>query len=232
MTMLLDAAPCAVPSRRPVLFDARDHAGLARILTHAQTLELAPDETVFRPGEAGSAVFGVRSGVVRFERFTPRGDRRIVRLAGRGDLIGQEALLRHRHADHAVACTAVQLSRIPISLIDEFGEHDAQLPRELMSRWQKALDDALAWVADLSCGPARRRMLNLLVRLAGHADSGGSIWLPRRDEIGAMLDITVETASRVISSLRRDGVLELGPMRTARLDLEALQRAVSEADRF
>ena len=35
-------------------------------------------------------------------------------------------------------------------------------------------------------------MLHLLRRLAEHEASDGTIWLPRRDEIGAMLDITIK----------------------------------------
>ncbi|MEY2653766.1 MAG: hypothetical protein RLZZ524_794, partial [Pseudomonadota bacterium] len=46
----------------------------------------------------------------------------------------------------------------------------------------------------------------------------------------AMLDMTVETASRLVSAMRREGVLELGPARTARLDPAALRRALRDAD--
>jgi CRP/FNR family transcriptional regulator, anaerobic regulatory protein len=168
--------------------------------------------------------------VVRFERFTERGDRRIVRLAGRGDLIGQEALLRRPYADEAIACTPVQLCRIPSALVDELGQPSSPLMRELMSRWQQALDDAEAWVADLSSGPVRRRVLRLLLRLAEHVDAEGCIWLPRREEIGAMLDMTFETASRQISRLRREAILDLSTGRRARLDLAALRQAVRDED--
>lgn len=217
--------------QRLALFAALDIAELSLIHTPIQALELSPDENLFGVGELGSAVFTIRSGIMRFERFTQGGDRRIVRLAGRGDLIGQEALLGHRYVDQAIACTSVQLCSIPAQLIDELCARDANLSRELMSRWQGVLDDAQAWVADLSAGPARRRMLKLLVWLGEHADPSGRIWLPRRDEIGDMLDITVETASRMVSSLRREGVLELPSPRIARLDPEALKRAVNDADR-
>lgn len=41
-----------------------------------------------------------------------------------------------------------------------------------------------------------------------------------------MLDMTVETASRLVSALRRDGVLTLAPGRNAVLDHAALRRAL------
>jgi CRP/FNR family transcriptional regulator, anaerobic regulatory protein len=188
------------------------------------------DDTLYDRGTAGLAVFTIRVGIVRFERTTERGDRRIVRLAGRGDLIGQEALLQRSYADAAIACTRVELCRIPRHLVDDLAQHQGALPRELMLRWQLALDAAEAWVADLSSGPARRRLLRLLLKLQGQTDADGLIWLPRRDEIGAMLDITLETASRLVSTLRREGVLELVSGRRARLDAQALQAAMRAQD--
>ena len=73
-------------------------------------------------------------------------------------------------------------------------------------------------------------MLRLLLRLADHADQAGVIWLPRREEIGAMLGMTVETASRLVSQLRREGVLQPVGLRGARLDMPSLQEALRVED--
>jgi CRP-like cAMP-binding protein len=221
-------AACEV--RRSALFGALDEAALDGIHTHIASLVLEPDTAVYGRGSAGSAVYTVRAGVVRFERTTERGDRRIVRLAGRGDLIGQEALLQRPYADEAVACTPVQLCRIPRTLVDDLAREGSGVPRELMLRWQAALDAAEAWVADLSTGLSRRRLLRLLLRLAEYADAGGVIWLPRREEIGAMLDMTIETASRLVSQLRREGVLSPVSPREARLDRARLRAALEAQD--
>jgi CRP-like cAMP-binding protein len=221
-------AACEV--RGAALFGVLSPEGLDRIHTHIASVTLAADATVYDRGSAGLAVYTLRSGLVRFERTTERGDRRIVRLAGRGDLIGQEALLQRAYSDAAIACTPVQLCRIPRNLVDNLAQGDGALPRELMLRWQLALDAAESWVAELSSGPTRRRLLRLLSRLVELAEPGEPIWLPRRDEIGAMLAITLETASRLVSSLRREGVLELMPRRRARVHPAALQQALRAED--
>lgn len=223
----LACAACEVRSR--ALFGVLDDAGLDRIHTQIASVTLAPDAPVYDRGTAGLAVFTIREGLVRFERNSEHGDRRIVRLAGRGDLIGQEALLSRPYGDDAVACTEVHLCRIPRALIDQLAQGRDELPRELMLRWQRALDAAEAWVSDLSTGPARRRLLHLLRRLDEHAGTNDIIWLPRREEIGAMLDMTVETASRLVSALRREGVLTLLPGRSAVLDRAALRKALMAA---
>jgi CRP/FNR family transcriptional regulator, anaerobic regulatory protein len=221
-------AACEV--RRSALFGALDAASLDRIHTHIAAPLLGPDERIFGRGDPGTAVYTVRSGIVRFERVTEGGDRRIVRLAGRGDLIGQEALLQQPYADEAVACTAVPLCRIPRTLVDQLGQGGNALLLELMRRWQQALEQSESWVADLATGAAQRRVLKLLALLDRLADEAGLIWLPRRDDMGAMLDMTVETASRVISRLRREGTIAVQPPRHARLDRDRLAAALASQD--
>jgi len=220
-------ASCEV--RRSALFGALDVESLERIHERIEAPDLKPGERIYSTGDAGRALFTIRAGIVRFERVSVGGTRRIVRLAGRGDLIGQEALLPQPYADDAVACTTVQLCRIPRSLVGTLAE--PTLFHELMTRWQRALDDAQAWSASLATGEARRRVLALLRLLQRYAGDDGCIWLPRRDDMGDMLDMTVETASRQISRMRREGLIEVRPGQTARVDAVKLERALAELER-
>ena len=220
-------AACEV--RRSALFGALDLASLERIHAHIGSPSLPAEAMLYGRGRQGDAVYTIRSGIVRFERVSESGERRIVRVAGRGDLIGQEALLRRRYMDDAVACTPVEVCRIPATLVDHLGEAESALLHELMRRWHQALEEAEAWSADLSTGPARRRMLKLLAVLVRHADEHGMIWLPQRDQIGDMLGIALETASRLVSQLKRDGVLELLSGGRARLDPDRLDAALDDA---
>jgi CRP/FNR family transcriptional regulator, anaerobic regulatory protein len=221
------AEACARCPVRPVaLFGALGEAALDRVHSLIASPRVDAERRVYRRGDLGGAVYTLRSGIVRFERVTEGGQRRIVRVAGRGDLIGQEALLRQPWRDDAVASTEVTLCRIPVPLIDELGSDQHELMHELMRRWQKALDDAESWSSELCAGPARRRVLKLLQRLQRHEDERGLVWLPRRDQMGDMLDMTVETASRIVSSLRREGVLQVLPPLHGRLDEARLQQAL------
>lgn len=216
--------------RQFALFGSLDDAGLERIHQYIADVHVEPGQSLFTAQAPGHAVFTVRSGVVRLERVNERGERRILRLAGRTDLVGLEALLGQSYAADAVACTPVDVCRIPRTLVDELGGAEPQLATDLMKRWQRALDDSEEWLAELATGPARRRMLRLLLKLSEYAHDGTQVWLPMRDEMGAMLDMTVETASRIVSSLRREGVLEPVNAREARLDMQALLAALNAQD--
>ncbi len=215
------------PVREHALFAVLHPAEREQVRGQVQHLSFAPDRSLCARGEPAPAVFTIRAGVVRFERPTAHGVRRIVRLAGPGDLFGTEALLDLPYADEAIACTAVEACRIPKTAIEELNRLSGRLPQELMRRWQLALEESETWLTELSTGTAMRRLLGLLSRLNRYADAEGLVWLPRRDQIGSMLDMTVETASRQISQLRREGVLALVGPRHARLDAATFAAALA-----
>jgi CRP/FNR family transcriptional regulator, anaerobic regulatory protein len=189
-----------------------------------------PEHRLYARGVVGPFAYVIAAGIVRFERVTAAGNRRITRVAGQGDLIGQEALLRQGYRDDAVACMPLTLHRLPASLLQEADWQAGLPPALLMSRWQDALDESEFWATELVSGPARRRVLQLLARLQQHRDADDRIWLPRREQMGDMLNITVETCSRVLSALRRESVLELLPPRHARLHWARLLQALQASN--
>ena len=211
---------CAV--RKSALFGLLDPAALEGIHWRIADLHFSEGQPLFQLSDKGQAAYTVREGVVRLERVGEHGERRIVRLAGRGDLIGMEALLGQTYATTAVACTPVKVCRLPRELVDDLALKDAKLQRGLMRRWQTALDDADEWITELLTGSARWRMLRLLLKLSEYADAQGRIWLPTRQEMGAMLAMTVETASRTVSAFKREGLMTADGMRHAVLDMDQL----------
>lgn len=215
--------------RRSSLFGVLDERALEHIHYRIADLTLEPGQRLYAAGEPGGSAYTVRQGVLRLERSSERGERRIVRLAGRSNLVGLEALLGQTYAADAMACTAVQVCRLPRVLVDELAAEQPELLRELMRRWQAALDEADEWLTELSSGSARWRMLRLLLKLSEFGAPDGLVWLPARQEMGAMLDMTVETSSRLVSAFKREGLLQAVDARHARIDMAALLGAIRAA---
>lgn len=216
---------------RPAMPDSHSAADVvSEHCTGAAAQRLEPEQRLYAHGALGRFAYLIAAGIVRFERVTVAGNRRIIRVAGRGDLIGQEALLRQGYRDDAVACTPVSLHPVPASLLDEAACRTGRLPVALMRRWQDTLDESEFWSTEVTTGPARRRVLQLLARLQRHRHAQEPIWLPKRDQMGDMLNITIETCCRVLSALRREGVLEPVPPRHARLDWDRLSEALRRSN--
>lgn len=208
------------------LFGVLDDDALGDIHTHIADLRLSAGETLFSAQATGKALYTVKSGVVRIERSSEAGERRILRLAGRADVIGLEAALDQTYAADAVACTDVEVCRMPRVLIDDLTHKHPELMHDLMKRWQRTLDDADEWLTEITRGPARHRMLRLLLKLSEYSVGDSLVWWPTRLEMGAMLDMTFETASRLVSILRREGIVEPIDLRHARVNMSALLPAL------
>ena len=212
--------------RRFALFGVLSESDLGQIHHHIADIRLEPGQSLFTANDRGTAAYTVRSGVLRLERSSDRGERRIVRLAGRTTLVGMEAMLGQTYAADAIACTPVQACRLPRELIDQLAARQPDLLRDLMKRWQTALDEADEWLTELSTGSARWRLLRLLLKLTEYGEPDGRMWLPSRQEMGSMLGMTVETASRGVAALRREGVVEILDAHHARIDMPSLGAAL------
>jgi CRP-like cAMP-binding protein len=81
------------------------------------------------------------------------------------------------------------------------------------------------WLALMSTGPARSRVARLLLHFAeaGEPAGSGRVFLPGREDLGAMLAITTETASRVIATFRREGLVSDLHAGTAAIDRTRLE---------
>ena len=80
-----------------------------------------------------------------------------------------------------------------------------------MAKWHQSLKEADAWLAELNFGNARQRLAGLILNMnERHAEDpdGANVMLFSREDMGAMLDLKLETVSRTLSAFIREGVLE------------------------
>lgn len=161
---------------------------------------------LYRAGDPGSSVFTLRSGLVKLVQYLPDGQQRIVRLVRSTDVVGLEAMLGQNYQHDAIALSDSQVCRIPADVVQQLDRKNAGMHDELLRRWQRALSEADRWLTELSTGTARQRVARLLLWLTESGD-GASCELFTREDIGAMLGVTTETASRVIAEFRRQGHL-------------------------
>ena len=215
---------CSV--RQIALFAALDDEALPAALDHVHPLRLAAGDTLLRAGQRVESLYTVRRGLLRVERFTEAGERRIVRLVGAGSLVGAEALSETPARDDLVACTPVELCRLSRHLFPAHTEAGQALRLAVLGQAQRDLEAMTQAAMHFTRGPVRSRLLHLLALLARHADAEGVSWLPRRDEISDLLDITVPTASRQLSALREAGVVRVLSQHKLRIDAAAVRQAL------
>lgn len=196
-------------------------------LVHLPIDEIAFDAgaTLYSAGDDGSALYTIRSGLVKLVQYLPDGTQRIVRLLRPGATAGLEAMLGQPYEHTAVALQPTQTCRIPRQVVERLSRETPRLHRQLMQRWHAALRQADDWLTELSTGKAPQRLARLMLQLA---EDDASVTLLSREDVGSMLGITTEHASRTVAEFKRNGVItETAPNRY-RVDLDQLA-AIAEA---
>lgn len=212
---------CAI--RHLVLFADLQQQDFDRIHHPIDDIEFAPGSRLYLQGDEMPFVYTIRSGLVKLEQHLPDGNRRIVRILSQGDLAGLESLNGEPANHEAVTMDHVLVCRIPRSIIESLRRDTPRLHDSLMNRWQKALNGADNWITRLSTGNATTRVARLLLLLDEKTEDD-SFFLPTREDMGAMLGITTESASKVTAEFRRKGWLKRLPQNRAWVDTEELHK--------
>lgn len=193
--------------RDMVLFADLNEDDFKMIHAPVDSLELLTGDILFNEGDAARGIFTLREGMVKLVRITPDGRQRIVRVLRPGDVVGLEALVHARYDADAIALSEVSVCRVPLSVIHTLQAQSPRLHQKLMEKWSHALKEANDWLVDLNFGTARSRVSNFVLKMRGTLDDD-TVTLFAREDMGAMLDLKMETVSREISALVREGVLQ------------------------
>lgn len=205
------------------LLDGLDLAGVVDV--HAREA-LAPAHEhhargtlIFRPGRFVTP-FLVVDGAVRIDH--PAADDSTVLLALPGDLLGLEQLQGRPQSTFGRA--------IVDTIVAPLGPMPDSSWRELLVNRLIVRQEHAAQLGRLRFGPASERIRALLLLLAGRATYGPfksnaplphhdlmSCELPRLSDMAALTDTAPETVSRVISSMRRSGMITREAGRRVRL---------------
>ncbi len=213
--------------RNSVLFAGLTEQDFDRIHDPIDQFDLKPGTSLYQAGELGDYMFTVRSGSLKLVQCLPDGSQRIVRIARGTDVLGLEALVGNTYQHDAVALAPTEVCRFPTRVVKALTKESPGLHQELMQRWQRALTEADAWLTELSTGSARQRVARLLLRLVRDRESS-ECQLFGREDMGAMLGITTETASRTIAAFKRESLIVESQTNRFLLDIPNLRRIAED----
>ncbi len=216
-----NCSECSI--RNSVLFAGLTEDEFKKIHQPIDQFQLGADSKLYGVGDEAKYMYTIRSGLVKLVHYMPDGTQRIVRLLKASDVLGLEAVLDPTYKHDAITLQDTEICRYPAVAVNEFSRTNPKLHYEMMSRWQRALDEADSWVTQLSTGTSRQRVARLILLLAkGNDDHSCS--LIGREDMGAMLGITTETASRTIASFKREKLLRKITLTSYQCDVERLQQ--------
>ncbi|QRE75949.1 helix-turn-helix domain-containing protein [Methylobacterium aquaticum] len=182
-------------------------------------------EEIYAEGDRVVHFYKVVSGAVRTYRLLSDGRRQIDGFHLPGDIFGLEAGAERRTGADALTGTTLAAFRR--------GDREAltggagALAQEVVAAMLRALERAQDHMMLLGRKSARERVASFLLGLAERAGTDGAIALPMsRTDIADHLGLTIESVSRTLTRLERDGVIALPAHRRTVLlrDKAALRR--------
>jgi CRP/FNR family transcriptional regulator, nitrogen fixation regulation protein len=166
------------------------------------------DEEVFAEGERTAFVYKVVSGAVRTCKLLNDGRRQIASFHLPGDFFGIEAGEEHRFTAEALGDTTVIAYRS--GSLDALHTGGEALSRQILAAMIRALERAQAHMLLLGRKSAMEKIAAFLLDLAQRETDQGLIDLPMgRTDIADYLGLTIETVSRTLTQLERQGIIAM-----------------------
>jgi CRP/FNR family nitrogen fixation transcriptional regulator len=171
-------------------------------------MHFAQDRDIYGEGDDADVFFKVVSGVVRTCKFLSDGRRQIDSFHVAGDVFGLEAGAEHTLCAEAVCdCTVISYRRRGLEML---AANDGSLSHQLFSYAMRSLARAQEHSLLLGRRSAVEKVAAFLIEWAEYAPESRVISLAMtRQDIADYLGLTMETVSRTLSQLERDGLIEL-----------------------
>ena len=203
-----------------------DRGALSRL---GRRVTLQAGQAVMWEGDDSMVVANVIEGTLKLATSTGDGREQIVGVVYASDFIGRPFGARTPHS--VTALTDARLCLFPRGCFDGFAMRHGELQHRLLQRTLDDLDRTRAWMLLLGRKSAREKVATFLLDMSRRlkADGDGVIALPlSRQQIADVLGITIETVSRQMTEMKRDGIIDLVGRRGVRLINIAALETLSE----
>lgn len=187
---------------------------LTRLNKIASRREIKPGTALVADSEPVSHYSNILSGVVKLTKILADGRQQIVGLQFAPDFLGRP--FKTSSETNAESATTVRLCSFPRNAVDRMIEESPNLEHRLLQQTLNELDEARGWMVTLGRKTAAEKVASFLYLIATHIDpesegaDGITFELPlTRADIADFLGLTIETVSRQMTKLRKDGVIQI-----------------------
>ncbi|MFL9879988.1 fumarate/nitrate reduction transcriptional regulator Fnr [Herbaspirillum rhizosphaerae] len=193
------------------------------------------DSFLYRIGDPFTSLYAVRVGHFKSYQQNIAGDRQITGFPMTGELLGMDAINTERYQCDAVALEDSEVCEIPFELLENLF---AQMPT-LLHHFHRALSQEITneqrIIMLLGNMRAEQRFASFLINLSmsyatrGYSATRFQLRMTRED-IGNHLGLTIESISRMIAKMRRDGLIQVRQRDVEILNLSALGKLASGSE--
>ncbi|WEK46547.1 MAG: Crp/Fnr family transcriptional regulator [Candidatus Andeanibacterium colombiense] len=212
---------CSVRNR--AICSALDSDEIAALSMIGRRRTLTAGEALIWEGEDATLVANVIEGVLKLSTTMEDGREQIVGVAYPADFIGRPF---GGTASHSVtALTDARVCLFPRGDFDGFARKHPELEHKLLRQTLAELDRTRNWMVLLGRKSADERLATFLLDMSARLGAGCETPAPldefelpfSRSQIADILGLTIETVSRQLTRLKREGVIDLPARRAVRI---------------
>jgi CRP-like cAMP-binding protein len=203
---------------------------LLRIADCKTSYSVKKGEPIFNEGDALNGIYCIKDGVCKLSKLSDNGKDQIVKLAKKGELLGQRSLISEESTNlSAVAIEDMQVCFIPKHEILKFFSENNQFSLNMMKSVCGDLKDADDNMVNLAQKTVKQRLAETLLKLETdfgiHEDGSLKIQLSR-EEIAGMIGTATESCIRLLSEFSKEGWISLQGKKITITNKKELQRIV------
>lgn len=185
-------------------------------------------EVIFEEGETVNGVFCVKDGVCKMTKLSPNGKDQIVKLAKKGELLGQRSLISDEPANlSAIALEDMQVCFIPKTEIIGFFNENNKFSMNVMKTICGDLKDADDIMVNMAQKSVKERLAHTLLYLeetfGTNPDQTLKLQLSR-DEMASIIGTATESCIRLLSDFNKLGLIGLEGKKIRLIDKVKLKR--------
>jgi CRP-like cAMP-binding protein len=187
-------------------------------------------EAIFEEGEKLDGVYCVRAGVSKLSKLSANGKDQIVKLASKGEVIGQRSVV----AEESVNLSAVAVSDMEVCFIPKEGivntlHTNPNFTLEVLRHMAHDLKEADDVIVNMSQKTVKQRIGEAFLYLKNNfgEDEEGFLKLTlSREDISNVVGTATESCIRIISEFKKKGLIKASGKKIGILDQKALQNLV------
>lgn len=190
---------------------------------------LGVGERLFRTGDSCSCMFSVYSGLIKTTLTDGHGREQVTGFFMPDELLGMDGLGSGRYTVCAMALEVSNVWAMPHGLIESMAREVPSLQHRLFAILGSEIARSQGGMMMLGSMSARERLVHFLLNVSrrflrrGYSGSAFRLCMSRAD-IGSYLGLSLETVSRHLSALAREGLIGVRQKDIAILDVKGLER--------
>ncbi|MCU7940326.1 MAG: Crp/Fnr family transcriptional regulator [gamma proteobacterium symbiont of Bathyaustriella thionipta] len=218
--------------RQHYLFRRLPDEAFNNILSQSNLTSLRRNETLFEQGDEASRFFLVRSGQIMLFQTSPEGNEKVVDIIGPGQTFAEAVMFMEgkRFPVNARATGNTELFYFDNNAFTEQLHKSNTLCFAMMADMSTRLKGLLTEISELTIYNAKHRLISYLLGHINDLQEQPTVKLTAtKSMIASKLSITPETFSRIMSKLKKEGLITIEDETITLIQPDKLKEIIGES---